>query len=152
MNVSSITQYINKTYPHIHPVASWGETSFFYNPDRQLPRGIYFATIKEKDGKNDRASNLDRSDVFRLNIGISKSTYLSLFGPQPSRPRAGGIIESGHDFAALDQLIPHPVYSWMSWVCVLNPSAATFESVKPLLSEAYDLAVVKFTKRTRQAR
>lgn len=152
MNVSSITQYISKTYPHIHPVAAWGETSLFYNPDRQLPRGIYFATIKEKDGKNDCASNLDRPDVFRLNIGISKSTYVSLFGPQPSRPRAGGVIQSGHVFTALDQLIPHPVYGWMSWVCVLNPSAATFESVKPLLSEAYDLAVAKFTKRTGQAR
>ena len=108
MNVSSITQHIVKTYPHIHPVAAWGETSFFYNPDKQLPRGVYFATIKEKDGENDRASNLDRADVFRLNIGISKLTYASLFGPQPSRPRAGGVIDSGHDFTALDQLIPHP--------------------------------------------
>ena len=151
MIISSITQYINKTYPHIYPVAAWGETSFFYNPDRQLPRGIYFATIKQNDGKNDRASNLDRSDVFRLNIGISKSTYLSLFGPQPSRPPAGGVVETGHDFTALDHLIPHPVYGWMSWVCVLNPSATTFETVKPLLSEAYDLAVVKFAKRTGQA-
>jgi hypothetical protein len=152
MNVSSIAQHIVKTYPHIYPVAAWGETSFFYNPDQQLPRGIYFATIKEKDGANDRASNLDRTDIFRLNIGISKSTYVSLFGPQPSRPRAGGVIDSGHDFTALDQLIPHPVYGWMSWVCVLNPSSATFETVKPLLSEAYVLAVAKLTKRSRQAR
>jgi predicted DNA-binding protein (MmcQ/YjbR family) len=35
----------------------------------------------------------------------------------------------------------------MSWVSVLNPSAATFDKVKPLLSEAYDLAVGKFAKR-----
>jgi hypothetical protein len=152
MNVSSITEYINRTYADIHPLSAWGETSFFYNPDRKLARGIYFATIKEKDGRNDRASNLDRNDVFRLNIGISKRTYRSLFGPQPSRPLAGGVGDTGHDFSVLDQLIPHPVYGWMSWVSVLNPSTTTFETVKPLLAEAYGLAVGKFTRRTLQAR
>jgi len=85
--------------------------------------------------------------VFRLNIGISKQTYWSLFGPQPARPAAGGVVETGHDFTVLDQLLPHPVYGWMSWVSVLNPSATTFETVKPLLAEAYDLAVGKFAKR-----
>jgi hypothetical protein len=44
--------------------------------------------------------------VFRLNVGISKLTYLTLFGPQPSRPPAGGVVERGHDFTALDHLIP----------------------------------------------
>jgi hypothetical protein len=29
----------------------------------------------------------------------------------------------------------------MSWVCVLNPSPATFETIKPLLAEAYQRAV-----------
>jgi len=67
---------------------------------------------------------------------------------QPSRPQAGGVIDTGHDFAALDQLLPHPVYGWMSWVAVINPSATTFEDVKPLLSEAYSLAVAKFINRT----
>jgi hypothetical protein len=85
--------------------------------------------------------------VFRLNIGISKLTYRSLFGPQPARPAAGGVVDTGHDFTVLDQLLPHPVYGWMSWVSVLNPTAATFETVKPLLVEAYDLAVGKFAKR-----
>jgi len=146
----SITEYIESTFAATHIVAAWGETSFFYNPNRKLPRGIYFATIKEKDGQNDRASQLNRYGVFRLNIGISKLTYQSLFGQQPSRPQAGGVINTGHDFTALDQLIPHPVYGWMSWVSVLNPSAATFETVKPLLSEAYRLAVDKFAKRTEQ--
>lgn len=148
MDVVSITEYIESTFADIHIVTAWGETSFFYNPNRKLPRGIYFVTIKEKNGHNDRASNLDRSEVFRLNIGISKLTYRSLFGQQPSRPQAGGVIDTGHDFAALDQLFPHPVYGWMSWVAVLNPSATTFEDVKPLLSEAYGLAVAKFINRT----
>jgi hypothetical protein len=53
----------------------------------------------------------------------------------------------GHDFTALDQLLPHPVYAPQSWVCVLNPSAATFEAVRPLLAEAYQLAVSRYAKR-----
>lgn len=35
----------------------------------------------------------------------------------------------------------------MAWISVLNPSPATFESVKPLLAEAYGLAAAKFRKR-----
>jgi hypothetical protein len=147
MDMFSIAQYIQKTFVDVYPIAAWGETSYFYNPERMLPRGIYFATLKEKDGQNDSASNLNRSDVFRLNIGISKLTYRSLFGQQPSRPHAGGVVDTGHDFTALDQLIPHPVYGWMSWVSVLNPSAVTFEAIKPLLIEAYGLAVSKHRKR-----
>lgn len=110
MDVVSITEYIESTFADIHIVTAWGETSFFYNPNRNLPRGIYFATIKEKNGPNDRASNLDRSDVFRLNIGISKLTYRSLFGQQPSRPQAGGVIDSNWNLpmcgAVFDQLRP----------------------------------------------
>lgn len=147
MDISSVTQYIVGTFADIHPVSAWAETSFFYNPGRRFPRGIYFATLKDKDGDNDRASNLQREGVFRLNIGISKQTYRSLFGSQPARPSAGGVVDTGNDFTVLDQLLPHPVYAWMSWVSVLNPSAATFETVKPLLLEAYDLAVGKFAKR-----
>ena len=127
MDSSSITQHITHAFADIHPVSAWGETSFFYNPGRKLPRGIYFATLKDKDGDNDRASNLQRSDVFRLNIGISKLTYRSLFGPQPARPAAGGVVDTGHDFTVLDQLLPHPVYGWMSWVSVLNPRRITIQ-------------------------
>jgi hypothetical protein len=118
-----------------------------YMSARALPRGVYFATLKAKDGDNDRALNLNRPDVFRLNIGVSKPTYRSLFGTPPARPAAGGVVATGHDFAALDTLLPHPVYGWMAWVSVLNPSPATFESVKPLLAEAHGLAAAKFRKR-----
>ena len=151
MEEAAVVQYILRSFPGIVPVAAWGETSFFYNPGRALPRGVYFATLKAKDGENDRASRLDRPGVFRLNIGISKTTYRSLFGPPPARPAAGGVVETGHDFAALDTLLPHPVYGWMSWISVLNPGPATFESVKPLLEEAHGLAAAKFGKRVRSA-
>jgi hypothetical protein len=148
MDSSSISHHMTSTFAGVQPIPAWGETSFFYNPSRKLPRGIYVATLKDKDGDNDRASNLQRPGVFRLSIGIDKLTYRSLFGPQPGRPPAGGVVDTGHDFTALDELLPHPVYGWMSWVCVLNPSAITFNTVvEPLLTEACGLAVAKFAKR-----
>ena len=60
---------------------------------------------------------------------------------------AVGIGDTDHDFTALDQLMPHPVYAPQSWVCVLNPSDATFQKIQPLLAEAYDLAVSRYTRR-----
>jgi Family of unknown function (DUF6194) len=66
----------------------------------------------------------------------------------PAAIKAGDAVESGYDFTALDQLMPHPVYGRQYWACVLNPNAATFQAVvRPLLVEAYDLAVSKYAKR-----
>lgn len=148
MDPEAVAAYIKSTFPGTHPMSSWGETAFFHNPCRQLPRGVYFATLKDKDGDNDRTSRLHRPGVFRLSIGVGTSAFRTLFGPPPARPAAGGVVDTGHDFSALDTLMPHPVYGWMSWMCVLNPGVDTFESVKPLLAEAHALAVVKFARRT----
>jgi hypothetical protein len=159
MDETSITRYITDTFDGVDvviasrdagdPEVAWGDTFFFYDPGRNIPpeRRLPFATIVTKDyGDFDCASQLNRPGVYRLNIGVSKDTYRSLFGPQPSPPGAAGIVDTGHDFTALDQLLPHPVYAHLSWVCVLNPSDATFQTVRPLLAEAYDLAARKYGK------
>lgn len=144
MNEDSITQYITGTFTGVETAVAEGYTFFFYGSDHRLP----FATLATKDDEYDRASNLDRPSVFRLNIGVSKDTYRSLFGPQPSRPGADGVVNTGHDFTTLNQLLPHPVYAPQAWVCVLSPSDATFqEVVQPLLAEAYDQAVERHAKR-----
>ena len=44
------------------------------------------------------------------------------------------MVQTGHDFSQRDRILPHPVYGWMCWIAVLNPSHETFEEVKPLLS------------------
>ena len=87
-------------------------------------------------GDFDNLSDLDRPGVYRLNIGVGKETYQSLF------PH-----EVEHDFTALDRLMPHPVYGKNHFVCVLNPSDATFASLKPLLDEAYEIAVKRAAPR-----
>lgn len=126
---------------------SWGERGIFYNPGGVLKRGIYILTIKEKDGENDSRSQLNRDGVWRLNIGLRKSTFRSLFGELPERPVKGGVVNMPYDFSAIDVIMPHPVYAWMGWICVLNPSGETFERVKSLILESYEYAKEKFRKR-----
>ena len=147
MNKNIIEAYILENFEEVHPLDIWGERSFFLNPGRQLKRGTYFATLKEKDGENDKASHLDRDGVFRLNMGVSKKRYLSLFSYLPKRPAKGRFIEGSYDFQKIDTILPHPVYGWMGWVCVLNPSFETFEDCKNLLDDAYNKALKAATKK-----
>ena len=124
-----------------------GDTFFIYDPRRDLePRRQFpFATIVTKDyGDFDNASQLSRPNVFRLNIGVGRDTFRALFGPPPS---AKSGTSTKYDFAALDRLMPHPVYAPQSWVCVLNPSPQTFEAVKPLLAEADSLVAARHARR-----
>jgi len=146
--IKDIIERIEKDFEGVVPKPSWGETSLFYNPGRLLPNGVYFCTLKEKNGENDKASGLDREGVFRLSIGITKETFEKHFGSRPKRPPKGGVINATHDFTAQNELMPHPIYGWMSWVQVLNPSAPTFESLLPLITEAHENAVIKFNKKT----
>ncbi len=147
MQVDEIISYCLEKFEGTVLVNSWGEKGIFYNPDNKLKRGIYVLTIKEKDGENDKASSLDREGIFRVNIGIRKNTFLNLFESVPKRPEKGGIVKMDYDFTITNKILPHPVYAWMSWICVLNPTKQTFEKLKPLIQEAYEYAKEKFSKR-----
>ncbi|HFD31547.1 MAG TPA: hypothetical protein ENJ28_02375 [Gammaproteobacteria bacterium] len=144
MQPEEIIEKVAGKFDGVIPKSSWGETSLFYNSGKILPNGIYFCTIKEKDGDNDKSSNLDRDGVFRLSIGISKESYEKEFGERPKRPSKGG----GHNFTEVNVLMPHPIYGWMSWVKILNPQEETFEKILPLITEAHSNAVLKFNKKT----
>ena|SRR5258706_16261547 len=133
MNESEISQYITGTFEGVDVVVASGDSFFFYNPDSNIPpdHRFPFVTLVTSD-INDQFSNLNRPSVFRLNIGIGKQTFHSLFG-QASRPSGrdsaaiSGDTSRDYDFTTLDQLMPHPVYGRMYWMCVLNPSDETFE-------------------------
>ena len=43
--------------------------------------------------------------------------------------------------------MPHPIYRRNHWVCVVNPSSGTFDRLKPLLAEAYAIAVKRIEHR-----
>ncbi|MGH1439561.1 MAG: DUF6194 family protein [Cellvibrionaceae bacterium] len=148
MEPKKIIEKIVAEFDGVIPKASWGETSLFYNPGQVLPNGVYFCTIKEKNGDNDKASGLDRVGVYRLSIGISKESYESLFGARPKRPSKGGIVDTGHDFTESNVLMPHPIYGWMSWVQIVNPSESKFNEILGLVREAHENAISKFNKKT----
>ena len=150
MDERAITEYISETFEGVEVVVGdeglgAGDTFFFYDPDRDLDpaRRFPFATIVTKDyGDFDASSNLNRPGVFRLNIGVSPQTFRSLFG----QPGPSGSDPPSHDFAALDQLLPHPVYAPQSWVSVLNPTDETFQRLRPLLTEAYQIVAKRHPK------
>jgi hypothetical protein len=73
--------------------------------------------------------------------------FLERFGPPPARPGKGGVVEGAWDFSETDILMPHPVYGWMSWVAVLNPSANTFAEMHDVIEAAYGRAKALFDKK-----
>jgi hypothetical protein len=104
--------------------------------------------VKDHDGPNDRRANLSRPAVYRLAFGITRTTFAELFGDVPARPPKGGVVAlPDHDLTALDQLTPHPVYAWMSWVQILNPTAVRLDSLRDLRITSLDLARDKWRRR-----
>jgi hypothetical protein len=153
MDQETIIQYITDTFTGVEiqrpadgPGA--GDTFIFYDPqhDTDPSRRLPFATIVTKDYQNfDTSSQLDRPNVFRLNIGVSRDTFQALFGHLPTEDGT-----ETYDFAAFDRVMPHPAYGRQSWVCILNPTPETFETVKPLLAEAYSRAAGQYARKRHQ--
>jgi hypothetical protein len=120
-----IKAWILQTWPETVVAEAMGAT-FFSLTDSHWPN---FATIVTTDEHDMGApSDLAREGVFRLNIGVGKATFDRLVDPR-----------GDHDHAAIDTVIPHPVYARQRWLAILNPSRDTFDTVvKPLLVEAHD--------------
>jgi hypothetical protein len=130
---SFITSYITDTFEEVETTVNMGYTFFFYRDDHMHA----FATIASTGNEYEKISNLDRPGVYRLNIGVSRERFKSLFG-------ANKISVSDYDFTELDTIMPHPDYSSQSFICVLSPSEATFERIRPMLAEAHDIAMKKY--------
>ncbi len=133
---SFITSYITSTFEDVESAVNLGYTFFFYRDDHMHA----FATIASTGNEYEKISNLDRPGVYRLNIGVSRETFKSLIGTKK-------INTSDYDFTALDVIMPHPDYSSQHFLCVLSPSEETFERIRPMLAEAYDIAMKRYNKR-----
>jgi Family of unknown function (DUF6194) len=144
MDASAVIRYITEEFDHVVAVEKEGDTFFTYDPSGRPPDGAWlpFATVVTGD-RYDRVSNLDRDGAYRLNIGLTKATYTGLFGAPPRQRDDGWVLDTGFDYATEDRLMPHPYYGSQYWVCVVDPSEATFEEVKPLLAEAHAFAARK---------
>lgn len=119
-----ITDWITSTYPETVVARALGATFFSLSEDH-WPNFATIVTTDEHDMGT--PSDLARPGVFRLNIGVGKETFERLVGSMDDP-----------DHAALDRIVPHPVYAKQRWVAILNPSRETFEeTVKPLIAEAH---------------
>ena len=122
---AEITTWITQTYPETIVADAMGAT-FFSLDERHWPNFATIVTTDEHDMGT--PSNLSRPGVFRLNIGVGRETFERL---------VGGMVAP--DYAAFEQILPHPVYAKQLWISILNPSDATFRDVVlPLLTEAHD--------------
>ena len=116
-------QLIRDAFPDA-VVAAIDSAAFFSLDELHWPN---FATIVTTDDF-DQFSDLGRPGVFRLNLGVDRTTFdrVAAAAPEP-------------DFTALDRLLPHPVYAQQHWISILNPSAAMFRDVVvPLIALAHD--------------
>ncbi len=105
-----ITNYITSTFENVETAVNLGYTFFFYRDDHMHA----FATIASTGNEYEKISALDRPGVYRLNLGVNKDTFQSLFGK-------GKINVSAYDFTTLDVILPHPDYSSQHFLCVLSP-------------------------------
>lgn len=131
----AIRQVILERYPGTVVAEALGAT-FFSLDDSHWPN---YATIVTTDEHDEGApSRLDRPGAFRLNIGVGRETFERLVGSMEAP-----------DYAAYDVILPHPVYAKQRWISILNPSAATFETVVlPLIGEAHDRLAAQRERRT----
>ena len=122
----AISRFIRESWPETDMVEALGAAFFSLDAEKHWPN---FATIVTTDEHDEGTpSNLSRPGVFRLNIGVGRTTFERLVGSM-SKP----------DYAAFDRVLPHPVYAKQLWISILNPSDTTFrEVVIPLLTEAHD--------------
>ena len=150
MTADEMKAYALATFEGVNPVENAGDTFLIFDPDRVLApqRWMPFATIVTGD-HYDTVSDLTARGAYRINMGLTKATYLSLFGPPPKERDERGILRSDTDYTAVDTLMPHPFYASQYWVSVVNPGAATLDTVRRLLAEAYAFAVRKYRNHQR---
>ena len=123
-NPDEIRSWITTTFPDTVVAEAMGAT-FFSLSEQHWPNFATIVTTDEHDMGS--PSNLAREGVYRLNIGVGKATFERL---------VGGATEP--DPAALDTIVPHPVYARRRWIAILSPSRRSFEDVvQPLIAEAH---------------
>jgi hypothetical protein len=132
----TITRYITTTFPDVDVVSIEGMRFFSLDPETHWPN---FATLVWSDD-SDQVSDLSRPGVFRLSIGLDRSTFERI-AAAPSEP----------DYTALDRVLPHPDYARQLWVAILNPSESTFtETVTPLLAIAHERLAAQRARHARR--
>ena len=120
-----ITSWITATWPDTVVATALGAT-FFSLDEKHWPNFATIVTTDEHDMGT--PSELARPGVFRLNIGVGKETFERMVGSV-----------NDPDYAALNRVIPHPVYAKQRWIAVLNPGHETVRTtLMPLVAQSHD--------------
>jgi hypothetical protein len=125
MDEDRIEAWVTSNLEDVQREDNLGMRFLFVGSERMMP----FVTFVSDD-QYDAWSGLGRPGVFRLNIGVSGPTFRNLF------PDA----DATWDWTALDTLMPHPDYARQHWICIVSPSEASLETLKPLIVEAHEIA------------
>jgi hypothetical protein len=138
------------------PEVAWGDSFFFYEPDGPTARLMPFATIVTKNYPGfDTSSDLDRPEVYRLNLSVGRRVFAEVFGFGPAEAAEqvaahrdafdpAAFDPAAFDPAALDTLMPHPVYAAQSWVSVLVPGERTAGLARELAAHAHARAAQQY--------
>jgi hypothetical protein len=142
MTIDELDRMI-RAYDGVRVLEAQDDLFYLYDPAADLPpeRQQPFATIVTGD-HYEKVSRLDEPGAWRLNIGLTKATYTSLFGPVPTERDADWVLDSEHDYTARNTLMPHPFYASQYWVAIVNP--VELEPLSSLLDEAHEFAARKY--------
>jgi hypothetical protein len=142
MTVDEMDRVI-RAYDGIRVLKAQDDLFYLYDPAADLPpeRQQPFATIVTGD-HYEKVSRLDEPGAWRLNIGLTKTTYAALFGAVPTERDTDWVLDSGHDYTTRGKLMPHPFYASQYWVCIVSPT--DLAALRPLLDEAHEFAARKY--------
>jgi Family of unknown function (DUF6194) len=123
------------------PEIAWGDSFFYYAPDGDVPLNLQpYATLVTKDYPDDAKSRLDASGRWRVNIHVGRSAFRQLLGSRTGDP-------PDEAFAEPDVFLPHPLYSRLGWVSVVNPGPRTTGTVLDLIRAAHEAARMRYMRR-----
>jgi len=134
MNQSEIEAFI-VSLDDVQQTENYGYRFFFVGDNHLVP----FVTIANSDHEYDNVSNLDRTGVFRINIGVSRKSFESLFADSDSEDV---------DYSILNVFLPHPDYAAQHFICILNPSGANADRTKDMIGEAHSIAANRLQRRS----
>ena len=142
---------IVRELPGIVTTSDSGDWFLFYDPDQVTKPDSRFPFVTLVTGdRYDSASDLDRdAGTYRVNLGVGRETSEDLLGPAPRQAVGYEVIDTGADYTAVDTVLPHPFYSPLHWVCVVNPGPRTRERLAGLVERAHGLAARQYDKRYR---
>jgi hypothetical protein len=121
------------------PEVAWGDLFFYDAPDGVLPPGQPFATIVTKDYPGEPSSRLDRPGAFRVNVAAGSAEFRARTGRESA--------EAGGADTPDDEIVAHPVYGSLGWLCVVNPGERSAGDLRELLVTARGLARARRLRR-----